>query len=77
VARAVTPTPSGERVQITNTDGIGVALRDSPGGQRLTGKGYDEGVTVAVLERRGEWAHIRGDDGREGWVLAVTVPTSR
>jgi Bacterial SH3 domain len=75
--RAVTPTPTGERVAIANTDGIGVALRDSPGGQRLPGKGYDEGVTVTVLERQGEWAHIRGDDGREGWVLAVTVPPSR
>jgi hypothetical protein len=75
--RAVTPTPTGERVVIANTDGIGVALRDAPGGQRLPGKGYDEGVTVTVLERQGEWAHIRGDDGREGWVLAVTVPSSR
>ncbi|MBV9323800.1 MAG: SH3 domain-containing protein [Chloroflexi bacterium] len=76
-ARAVTPTPTGERVQIANTDGIGVALRDAPGGQRLPGKGYDEGVTVTVLQRQGEWAHIRGDDGREGWVLSVTVPPSR
>jgi hypothetical protein len=76
--RAVTPTVSGggERVRIANTDGIGVALRDSPGGQRLPGKGYDEGVTVTVLERRGDWTHIRGDDGREGWVLSVTVPAS-
>jgi hypothetical protein len=77
--RAVTPTPlagSGERIQVANTDGIGVALRDGPGGQRLPGKGYDEGATVTVLERQGDWAHIRGDDGREGWVLAVTVPAS-
>jgi hypothetical protein len=76
-ARVVTPTPSGERVRIANTDGIGVALRDGPGGQRLPGKGYDEGVTVTVLQREGDWAHIRGDDGREGWVLAVTVPPAR
>ena len=77
--RAVTPTVvagSGERVQVANTDGIGVALRDGPGGQRLPGKGYDEGATVTVLERQGDWAHIRGDDGREGWVLAVTVPSA-
>jgi hypothetical protein len=76
-ARVVTPTPAGERVRIANTDGIGVALRDGPNGQRMPGKGYDEGVTVTVLERQGEWAHIRGDDGRDGWVLAVTVPPSR
>jgi hypothetical protein len=72
----ITPTPAGggERVRIANTDGQGVALRDAPGGQRQPGKGYDEGVTVTVLERQGEWTHIRGDDGREGWVLSVTVP---
>jgi len=71
-----TPTPapeSLERRRIANTDGIGVALRASPGGERLAAKGYDEGVTVTLLEQRGAWAHIRGDDGREGWVLAVTL----
>jgi hypothetical protein len=75
--RPASPTPAGERVTVTNTDGIGVALRDAPGGNRLPAKGYDEGETVTVLERRGEWTHIRGDDGREGWVLSVTVPSSR
>jgi hypothetical protein len=64
---------SGVRRRIVNTDGQGVALRASPGGQRLPGKGYDEGATVTVLEQDGAWAHIRGDDGREGWVLAVTL----
>jgi uncharacterized protein YgiM (DUF1202 family) len=28
---------------------------------------------VTLLETQGMWAHIRGDDGREGWVLAVTL----
>jgi hypothetical protein len=73
---AATPTPApqtGERRRIANTDGIGVALRASPGGDRLPGKGYDEGVTVTLLEQQGTWARIRGDDGREGWVLAVTL----
>ncbi|MBV9581754.1 MAG: SH3 domain-containing protein [Chloroflexi bacterium] len=76
-ARAASPTPSGQRVQVTNTDGQGVALRDSPGGQRLPGRGYDEGATVTVLQRQGEWTQIRGDDGRVGWVLSVTVPAPR
>ncbi|HEY3058928.1 MAG TPA: SH3 domain-containing protein [Chloroflexota bacterium] len=83
--RAATPTaprpaatatpiaPIGERRRIANTDGIGVALRASPGGDRLPGKGYDEGVTVTMLEQQGTWARIRGDDGREGWVLSVTL----
>ncbi|MBV9577701.1 MAG: SH3 domain-containing protein, partial [Chloroflexi bacterium] len=46
-------------------------------GQRLPGRGYDEGATVTVLQRQGEWTQIRGDDGRVGWVLSVTVPASR
>lgn len=66
------PTTSTAR-RIVNTDGQGVALRDGPGGARLAGKGYDEGVTVQALESSGEWTRIRGSDGREGWVLSVTL----
>ncbi len=67
-----TPQP-GEQRQVANTDGLGVALHTSPGGDRQPGKGYDEGTTLTVLEVQGEWARIRGDDGREGWVLGVTL----
>jgi hypothetical protein len=72
----VTLTPAPEqavRRRIVNTDGQGVALRSSPGGARLPGRGYDEGATVTVLGLEGAWAHIRGDDGRQGWILAVTL----
>jgi uncharacterized protein YgiM (DUF1202 family) len=67
-----TPQP-GEQRRVANTDGLGVALRATPGGDRQPGKGYDEGTTLTVLEVRGEWARIRGDDGREGWVLGLTL----
>ena len=67
---------AGVRRRVANTDGQGVALRASPGGERLPGRGYDEGAVLTLLEQRGQWARIRGEDGREGWVLAVTlVPT--
>jgi hypothetical protein len=56
-----------------NTDGRGVALRAAAGGDRLPGKGYDEGATVQAFEQSGAWTHIRGSDGREGWVLSVTL----
>jgi len=56
-----------------NTDGRGVALRGTAGGDRLPGKGYDEEATVQAFETSGEWTHIRGSDGREGWVLTVTL----
>jgi hypothetical protein len=59
--------------RIVNTDGLGVALRGSPGGDRLPGKGYDEGATVTAFETNGQWTRIRGSDGREGWVLSVTL----
>jgi hypothetical protein len=68
-----TPVPAAGRRTIVNTDGQGVALRNAPGGDRLRGKGYDEGVSVTVLESSGAWTHIRGDDGREGWILTVTL----
>jgi Bacterial SH3 domain len=69
-----TPAPeTGERRRVANTDGIGVALRATAGGDRLPGKGYDEGATVTLLEQQGAWSRIRGDDGREGWVLSVTL----
>jgi hypothetical protein len=72
-AATAAPVSSGQARNIVNTDGRGVALRAAPGGDRLPGKGYDEGATVQALEQSGEWTRIRGSDGREGWVLSVTV----
>jgi hypothetical protein len=72
-AATATPVAEGQPRRVVNTDGRGVALRATPGGDRLPGKGYDEGVTVQALEQSGEWTHIRGGDGREGWVLTVTL----
>lgn len=72
----VTPTAvplAGSQRRVTNTDGQGVALRASPSGDRLPGKGYDDGQLLTVLEQQGEWTHIRGADGRDGWVLTVTL----
>ena len=75
---APSPTPvKGEPRKIANTDGRGVALRGAPGGDRLPGKGYDEGATVEAFEQNGEWTRIRGSDGREGWVLSVTLAPAR
>ncbi len=71
LVRAGLPPSCSHRV--TNTEGQGVALRASPGGDRLPGKGYDDGDVLTVLEQQGEWTHIRGADGRDGWVLTVTL----
>jgi Bacterial SH3 domain len=70
---ATTVPLNGQDRRVINTDGQGVALRDAPGGARLPAKGYDEGEVVTILEQQGTWTHIRGHDGREGWVLSVTL----
>jgi Bacterial SH3 domain len=71
--RATAVPLGGQERRVANTDGQGVALRDTPGGARLPARGYDEGEVVTVLEQQGTWTHIRGHDGREGWVLSVTL----
>jgi hypothetical protein len=73
VAATATPALTGQSRRIVNTDGRGVALRAVAGGDRLPGKGYDEGAVVQALEQNGAWTRIRGADGREGWVLSVTL----
>lgn len=67
-----TPTPETgevERMRVANTDGVGVAFRASPRMDDRVPHGLLEGVEATVLEREGDdWARVRADDGREGWV---------
>jgi len=65
---------TGERVVITNTGGIGAAVRAEPriGGQIA---GMQEGEVADVLERRTvdgtEWIRVRTPRGQEGWILGL------
>ena len=71
------PTPTGERVIIGNTGGLGAVLRADP----VTGKpvaALREQQVLDVLERRnvpgsGDWVHVRTADGVEGWVTGVVA----
>jgi hypothetical protein len=71
------PTPTGERVIIGNTGGVGAVLRADP----VTGKpiaSLREQQQLDVLERRnipgsGDWVHVRTADGREGWITALVA----
>jgi len=71
------PAPTGERVVIGNTGGIGAVLRADP----VTGRpvaALREQQVVDVLERRnvpgsGDWVHVRTADGLEGWVTAIVA----
>jgi uncharacterized protein YgiM (DUF1202 family) len=54
---------------VANTDGQGVVLRASPRDDDRTPRGFMDGDAVTVLERSGsDWAHVRGDNGQEGWI---------
>ena len=75
VARA-TPTPSGERVIVTNTGGRGAVLRAEPVSGRPLAALRDEQVLL-VLQRQtvagGEWLRVRTTDGVEGWVTGLAL----
>jgi len=75
------PSPTGERIVIGNTGGVGAVLRSDP----VTGRpiaALREGLILDVLERRsvtgsGDWVHVRTAEGVEGWVTGlVALPTA-
>ena len=71
------PQPTGERIVIGNTGGIGAVLRSDP----VTGRpvaALREQQVLDVLERRnvpgsGDWVRVRTADGVEGWVTAIVA----
>jgi len=71
------PTPSGERIVIGNTGGLGAVLRADPVSGAPVAALRDQQV-LDVLEHRdvpgsGDWVHVRTADGREGWVTGVVA----
>jgi SH3-like domain-containing protein len=80
VAASSAPTPvravggastgaTGERMRVTNTDGVGVVLRNSPRDADRTTHGLMDGTNVSVLERNGnDWVHVHADNGQDGWI---------
>jgi hypothetical protein len=71
------PAPTGERIVIGNTGGIGAVLRADPVSGTPIGS-LREQQELDVLERRsvpgsGDWVHVRTQDGHEGWITAVVA----
>jgi hypothetical protein len=71
------PTPTGERVVIGNTGGLGAVLRSDPVTGRQVAALHDQQV-LDVLEHRnvpgsGDWIRVRTADGVDGWVTGVVA----
>jgi hypothetical protein len=64
------PAPGpGQAARVAHTDGQGVVLRTAPREDARVPRGLLEGPRVSVLvQPDGGWAHVRGDNGMEGWV---------
>jgi hypothetical protein len=83
VAPTALPTPTGERIRIGDTGGLGAVLRSEP----VTGRpvaALREAQVLDVVERQsipgsGEWVHVRTAEGVDGWVtgmVAVAAPSA-
>jgi len=71
------PAPTGERIVIGNTGGIGAVLRADPVSGTPVASLRDQ-QELDVLEHRnvpgsGDWVHVRTQDGHEGWITAVVA----
>ena len=80
-ASAITPSAEsveadcGRRAVVDNTDGQGVNLRASPGGDVVTA--YPDGTQVTICTEKDAdgqlWYQVQGEDGAEGWLAAEYV----
>lgn len=83
-AASPTPTPPGdgcrrEQFVVGDTNGLGVNLRKTPGGEVLTA--YVEGTKLTVCGEKvvdgQQWYRVTVEDGAEGWILdTYVVPAS-
>src|SRR5438067_175492 len=65
---------TGERVKVANTGGVGAILRADPFRGRQVAALRD-GMVLQVIERQqlpdgSEWAHVKTQEGAEGWVFS-------
>ena len=68
----------GKQARVVNTEGQGVVLHAAPQAGARRPSGLLEGVTVTVLELRGEdWARVQSSSRQAGWVpVTYLAPAS-
>ena len=70
VAPAAAPAPAADAFPATHrVPATGADAYDAPGAATPTNR-LDPGLDVQVLERSGDWAHVRCSNGWETWVDA-------
>lgn len=77
VTPAAEPSPQGcyKKGSVGYTNGLGVNVRATPGGDVVTA--YTEGTRLTICAEKDadgqHWYQVQGEDGGEGWVAAEYV----
>jgi len=69
----VSPVTGSSTLYVTNTDGLGVAIRDAPGGAPVRVVGEGTALTATGEEQISEgrlWKEVKDTAGNVGWVAA-------
>jgi hypothetical protein len=69
------PSPAGEQVKVSETDGTGVNMRERPGAAGPVIKTIPDGAVLLVVgeDRQMDgkaWKNVRDDTGSTGWIAA-------
>ncbi len=69
------PVPLAPPVRVTHVEWSSVNLREGPGTSYKVVGNAKKGMSLGILEDKGQWLRVRLDDGKEAWVYkAATLP---
>ncbi len=72
------PVPPPPPVRVTHVEWSSVNLREGPGTNYKVVGNAKKGMSLGVLEDKGQWLRVRLDDGKEAWVYkAATLPAPK
>ncbi len=65
-------------LRVTHVEWSSVNLREGPGMNYKVVGSAKKGMSMGVLEDKGQWLRVRLDDGKEAWIYkAATLPASK